>query len=155
LEISKPFKFNKPLVDFYQGRTDISGLNFLDLSNEMIKLEPQMYNFYLNKLLLLNTPFDQVKSNIIKFNSINKIGPHNIDILSIIFGSLLGNAQAEKLSLEEGTKIIFFQESIHVGYIFFLHKMFLYLNYCDSKKLDIITKLGGRGKINKLVKFST
>ena len=131
--------------------------SLLDLSNRMYKLEPQMYNFYLNKLLLLTTPFYFNKSSLL-FKSINiTTGPHNIEVLSIIFGSLLGNAQAEKLFLgrASGTKIIFFQEGIHVEYIFFLHKMFSYLNYCDSKIPVIITKLGSRGKIIKMVEFST
>lgn len=133
--------------------------SLLDLSNGMYKLEPQMYNFYLNKLLLLTTPFYFNKSMAYShgFKSINIIGPHNREVLSIIFGSLLGNAQAKKFLLgrRSSTKIIFFQEGIHVEYIFFLHKMFSYLNYCDSKIPVIITKLGSKGKIFKTVEFST
>lgn len=128
-----------------------------DLSIGKYKLEPQMYNYYLNKLLILTTPFESL-NKLSKFENFNKIGPHNIDIVSIIFGSLLGNAQAEKfreLNYEEGTKIQFFQENIHTEYIFFLHKMFSYLNYCCSKKPVAITKLGPKGKIIKEVKFST
>jgi hypothetical protein len=44
----------------------------------------------------------------------NRIGPHNIDILSILFGSLLGDAHAEKKS---GTRITFYQEATHMSYL--------------------------------------
>lgn len=139
-----------------------------DLSIGKYKLEPQMYNYYLNKLLILTTPFEFL-NKLSKFENCNKIGPHNIDILSIIFGSLLGNAQAEKFRelnhdplaggrgqrSSGGTKIQFFQENTHTEYIFFLHKMISYLNYCYSKKPVAITKLGSKGKIIKEVKFST
>lgn len=136
---------------------NLINVTLLDLSDGKYKLEPQMYNYYFNKLLMLTTPFELL-NKLGKFENLNKIGPHNIDILSIIWGSLLGNAQAEKfkeLNHEEGTKIQFFQENIHTEYIFFLHKMFSYLNYCNSKKPVAVTKLGSKGKIFKEVKFST
>jgi hypothetical protein len=48
--------------------------------------------------------------------AIKRIGPHNIDILSIIIGSLLGDAYAEKHGL--GTRICFQQEDNHSAYLF-------------------------------------
>ena len=99
--------------------------SLLDLSNGMYKLEPQMYNFYLNKLLLLTTPFYFNKSMAYShgFKSINIIGPHNIEILSIIFGSLLGNAQAKKFLLgrTSSTKIIFFSRGYTCRIYFFFY----------------------------------
>jgi ubiquinol-cytochrome c reductase cytochrome b subunit len=44
-----------------------------------------------------------------------RIGPHNKDILSILFGSLLGDAHAEFRS--KGTRISFYQEGSHVSYL--------------------------------------
>lgn len=35
--------------------------------------------------------------------SLNRIGPHNIDVLSLIFGSMLGDSTAEKHG--NGTRI--------------------------------------------------
>jgi len=115
-----------------------------------------MYNYYLNKLLILTTPFE-LFNKFSKFENFNKIGPHNIDILSIIFGSLLGNAQAEKVKElnQEETKIQFIQKNIHTEYILFLHKLISFLNYCDSKIPVATSKLGPKGKIIKVVKFST
>jgi hypothetical protein len=53
--------------------------------------------------------------NILKIRAIKRIGPHNIDILSIIFGSLLGDSYAEKHG--NGTRICFQQERSHNTYL--------------------------------------
>jgi hypothetical protein len=84
-----------------------------------------------------------------------RIGPHNEDILSIIFGSLLGDAHAEKKLLGSGTRITFFQEGLHIKYILFLHKMFSDFGYCKPNIPSITTRLGVKGKIRKIVRFST
>jgi ubiquinol-cytochrome c reductase cytochrome b subunit len=53
--------------------------------------------------------------NLPKIKSLNRIGPHNYEILTIIFGSLLGDAHAEKHG--NGTRICFYQESSHKNYL--------------------------------------
>ena len=60
-----------------------------------------------------------------------RIGPHNKNIFSILFGSLLGDAHAE-LRLK-GTRITFFQEGSHVSYLIWLHKLISELGYCNTK----------------------
>jgi hypothetical protein len=47
----------------------------------------------------------------------NRIGPHSRDIISIIFGSLLGGGYAERIKNGNGTRIAFFQEAMHVKYL--------------------------------------
>lgn len=132
--------------------------SLVDLSYGMFELglEPQMYNFYLNKFILLTITSRSLCRTMSKANRLESIqGPHNIDIISIIFGSLLGNAQAEKLSDKQSTRVNFFQEGIHTEYILFLHKLFSHLGYCDYKLPKITTRLGVKGKIFKQVIFST
>jgi len=116
-----------------------------------------MYYLYLIYLsLLLITPiYFNIKPKVILFKSINKIGPHNKDIISIIFGSLLGDANGEKIFLEIGTRFNFNQEAVHIKYILFLHKLLSELSYCNSNLPIITTKLGNKGKLKKVVKFST
>ena len=121
--------------------------------------KPQMYYLYLVCLsLLLITPiYLNIKPKIIKFKSFNKIGPHNKDIISIIFGSLIGDAYGEKNLnlLRLGTRFSFSQEAVHIKYVLFLHKLLSELGYCNSKLPIITTKLGSKGKLKKVVKFST
>ena len=118
---------------------------------------PQMYNlcFILSPLLLI-TPINlDIKNNISRLKSIYRIGPHNKDVISVIFGSLLGDAHAERRLKGLGTRISFFQEDVHVEYILYLHKIFSDLGYCNPKIPSPTTRLGHKGKIRKIVRYST
>lgn len=128
----------------------------------MYELVPQMYSLYLNFFRLLIGFISKgvsVPTKVSRLKCRHKVVgsayPHNIDILSLIFGSLLGEAQAEKEIPGTGTRITFYQEGLHVKYILFLHKMFSDLGYCKSKLPVIATRLGRKGKILKTVRFST
>jgi ubiquinol-cytochrome c reductase cytochrome b subunit len=83
------------------------------------------------------------------------MGPHNKDIISIIFGSLLGDGHGEKRLLGVGTRFSFYQKAVHIDYLMFLHKLLSELSYCNSKIPVITTSLGSKGKIIKTVRFST
>jgi hypothetical protein len=52
----------------------------------------------------------------LKIKGDKRIGPHSKDIISIIFGSLLGEGDVER-KIGNGTRITFFQEAMHVKYI--------------------------------------
>jgi len=99
----------------------------------------------------LDNPFIQLN----KIKGLYKIGPHNKDILSIIFGSLLGDGHAEKRLNGIGTRISFFQEDSHVEYILYLHKLLSEQGYCNSNLPVISKRLGTRGKLRKIVRFTT
>ena len=80
--------------------------------------------------------FSNPSSRELKFSKgtkgFNRIGPHNIDILSIIFGSLLGKGEAEKS--QYGTRIIFNSKSMHLDYSLTLHKYLFTIGYCNHLK---------------------
>jgi hypothetical protein len=84
-----------------------------------------------------------------------RIGPHNYDVLSIIFGSLLGDAHGEKREMGTSTRITFYQESSHVEYMLYLHKLLSSYGYCNPKVPVVGTRLGIGGKVRKTVRFST
>ena len=86
----------------------------------------------------------------------DRIGPHNKDILSIIFGSLLGDAHAEKRPTKAGgTRICFQQEHSHRAYLLWLHEFISNLGYCNSKVPAIGTRLGLKGKVRCTARFAT
>src|SRR6267143_671791 len=121
-------------------------------------IKPQMFNLYLFLfILVLISPIDCLVNlnRTGKLRGIYRIGPHNKDVLSIIFGSLLGNAHAEKRLNGMGTRISFFQEDSHVEYILSLHKLLSEYGYCNSKKPIIGRRLGSKGKLRKIVRFKT
>ena len=47
----------------------------------------------------------------------SRIGPHNIDVVSVIIGSLLGDCYASKRSVE-GTRLCYRQSTVHKDYLF-------------------------------------
>lgn len=124
--------------------------------NEMRQLVPQMYGICLNQFILFIRSISVVVPLKVSM-LIHKIGPHNTDIISIIFGSLLGEGKAEKGKPGSGTKISFYQEGAtpKVKYILFLHKFLSDKGYCDSKMPVVTRRLGDKGRILKVVRFST
>jgi ubiquinol-cytochrome c reductase cytochrome b subunit len=121
--------------------------------------KPQMYYLYLYLIclsLLLITPiYFNNQPKVSRLKGIYRIGPLNKDIISIIFGSLLGDGNGEKRLWWLGTRFNFSQEAAHVNYLMFLHKFFSELGYCNSKLPVITTRLSNKGKIRKVAKFST
>lgn len=105
--------------------------------------------------LLINKNKEELKG-------IYRIGPHNLDIISIFIGALLGKAWIEPLSLKstfslpfflrnsaQSYRICFYQEDKHLAYIFWLHKFLYDRNYTYSYIHKIGTKLGRKGIIRK------
>lgn len=99
---------------------------------------------------------DSIRSNkAVRIRATSRIGPHNRDVLSIIFGSLLGDGHAERRLIGNGTRITFYQESSHVEYLYYLHNLLSNLGYCNSKIPTVGTRLGFGGKVRKTIRFGT
>jgi len=119
-----------------------------------LNLKPQMYILCLIYLLFITFATVSI-TKLSRLKGIYRIGPHNIDVLSIIFGSLLGDGHAEKRSTGKGTRVTFYQESSHIEYLLYLHNLLSNLGYCNSNIPVIGTRLGKGGKIRKTVRFAT
>ena len=89
----------------------------------------------------------------IRCRSSKRIGPHNIDIVSIIVGSILGEGYLEKHG--NGYRLCFQQEYSHKGYITYLHNYLSTRGYTNTKPLEIQSRIGNKGKIRYLCKFKT
>lgn len=112
-------------------------------------------NYSVISLTCITPFFIVIKGGISKLKGIHRIGPHNFDILSIIFGSLLGDAHAEKRSDNGGTRISFYQESTHVTFLLWLHNFFSIRGYCNSIIPSIATRLGLHGVVRQIIRFHT
>lgn len=88
-----------------------------------------------------------------KTKSLNRIGPHNIDVLSLIFGSMLGDSTAEKHG--NGTRIILQQESNNVEYLMWFHKYLSTRGYCSLNKPKLLTRTDKKGKVRFYYKIRT
>jgi hypothetical protein len=94
-------------------------------------------------------------SKVSRLKGIYRVGLHNRDTISIIFGSLLGNAHIEKRLIEVGTSITFYQEAVHIEYLLHLHTILSGSGYCNTNLPNITTRLGPKGKIRKVIRFAT
>ncbi|PRD20342.1 UNVERIFIED_CONTAM: Cytochrome b [Trichonephila clavipes] len=79
-----------------------------------------------------------------------RTGPHNKIILEIIYGSLLGDSHAERRVLGNGTRICFYQESIHKEYLLWLHNIIINMGYCNQTIPKIQTRLSKKVITNLL-----
>lgn len=80
--------------------------------------------------------------------AINRIGPHNIDIIYIIYGLLLGAGHASNIS-GEGVRISIKQSIIHKEYLFSLYEFFFNRGYCSNLKPRKYNARGARGRTIK------
>lgn len=82
-----------------------------------------------------------------------RFGPHSLDILSLMIGSLLGDAYAEKHG--EGTRICFQPEHSNNAYFLWFHNKVAELGYCNIVTPNIIKRIGKGGKLRLLSRFKT
>jgi ubiquinol-cytochrome c reductase cytochrome b subunit len=66
-----------------------------------------------------------------KMSSCERIGPHNIDIISIIIGSLMGDTHLEKRINGIGTRVKYLQSNKNVEYLMWFHSYFSNRGYCS------------------------
>lgn len=109
---------------------------FLDIPNYFMNYI-NSYNF-----LCLNSFHTLVKTKY-------RIGPHNEDVISVIIGSLLGDAYGNRKYLE-GTRIYFRHNIKFKEYLFWLYEFFNIRGYCsNSKPKKFIKLLKFNSKIKK------
>lgn len=73
-----------------------------------------------------------------KVKAINRIGPHNADVISVLMGSLLGDCYGSLRNIE-GYRFHFKQSIIHKDYLFWLYDFFFSRGYCSNLKPRIYT----------------
>lgn len=103
--------------------------------------------------ILIYNKYNNIISLRVKSNS--RLGPHNINIIEIIYGTLLGDSHAERRTAGHGTRITFQQEARQKEYLLYLHEIVSTLGYCNPKIPNISTRLGKGGIIRQVIRFQT
>lgn len=142
---------NRTFFTIFEKGTFLYVLPYGQMSLWGFFVMPQMFLLY----FLAYSTLQRSTAKLVRLKGEYRIGPHNKDILSIIFGSLLGDGYAEKRNSGTGTRICFYQEHSHVEYSFYLHSFLSQLGYCNVKEPTINTRLGIGGKVRKVVRFRT
>lgn len=107
-------------------RNYINLIYYSKYNNFSINLIPLKKINNITKIEYLNKNYFHTHSR-----SINRIGPHNLDIISVIVGSLLGDGYAENRT-GEGVRLKFKQSIIHKEYLFYLYHFFYSRGYCSN-----------------------
>jgi hypothetical protein len=87
--------------------------------------------------------------------AINRIGPHNIDVISVMVGLTLGDGYLNNRT-GEGVRIAIKQSIVHKEYLFSLYEFFYLRGYCTSLEPRLYTrKISSREKLYYGYEFNT
>ena len=104
-------------------------------------------NFTYNIIGLNMISKKKFSSKIKKLTFKEWIGPHNIDIISMIIGSTLGDTHLEKIKNGIGTRIIFEKSSDNVEYLMWFHNYLASRNYNSNIKPKFKIIIRKKGKV--------
>jgi ubiquinol-cytochrome c reductase cytochrome b subunit len=102
---------------------------------------------------LINNNSNSNLRTITRIRGDKRIGPHIDKVISIIYGTLLGDSHLEKRV--QNVRISFQQENSNVEYLFWLWKTLSLYGYCSNNEPKKLTRLGKGGKIRYYYKFHT
>ena len=88
-----------------------------------------------------------------KIPSINRIGPHNFDVIQVLVGSLIGDRHIEKRG--NGVRIKFEQTNRNVEYLMWFHKFFAFNGYCSKEKPKLFKRIKKNNFVYHGYKFTT
>ncbi len=89
------------------------------------------FSVYFSRNLTIISSLTLLPFNSPNINSRKRIGPHNIDVLSILIGSLLGDGHMERDGY--GSRFAFYQSKCNGEYLLFLHRCLTELGYCKEE----------------------
>lgn len=108
-------------------------------------------SFYCVFIIVYYTPNQTAK----RIPAAHRVGPHHHNIISVFYGTLLGDSYAEKRSSGNGTRISFSQESNRSEYLLYLHSLVAEIGYCNPKPPVIQSRLGTCGSVRYIIRFHT
>ena len=102
------------------------------------------------------TYYGRMFYHISNIRAINRIGPHDQDVISVIIGSILGDAYCNKRS-GEGVRICYRQSVIHKDYLFWLYNFLYNRGYTSNLQPRQYTRTirSKEGKVYSGYEFNT
>lgn len=89
----------------------------------------------------------------VRIKANKRVGPHNLNFLSVIYGSLLGNGSLEVRG--QGIRTSFYHEAFNAEFLLWLHSFMTQLGYCTPSIPTITTRLGLGGILRYIIRFHT
>ncbi len=155
--LAKIFQVNFAFIsDIFLEGTNLSYLNSVLLTDPTVlsRLGWQSVSYAEKDLNKISSAVQGLTKST-RLRADKRIGPHNHVVLSILFGSLLGDGHGERRKQGNGTRFTFYQEGFHVSYLLWLHNLLLNLGYCSPNIPNIQTRLGEKGTVRKIIRFRT
>lgn len=118
------------LVMFIGWEGDLSCLKWLNINN--------VSEIMVLPLVIRSNKEVKITS---KLRSYQRIGPHNLDIISIIIGALLGDGHLEKRKEGLGVRVKFEQSSKNMEYLMWFHSYLSLRGYCRLSKPRITKRI--------------
>lgn len=136
------------LVMFIGWEGELSCLKWLNINNlDSLSLCEIISPFLCPLIKKSNEKSSEVKNELTKLRSYQRIGPHNIDILSILIGSLLGDGHMEKRGQGLGVRVKFEQSSKNVEYLMWFHSYLSTRGYCRLEKPEMKKRIKKDGLV--------
>lgn len=139
------------LVMFIGWEGELSCLKWLKINNldslsqwEIMALAPLMEQ---QQKKSNKAPKMEVKKELTRLRSYQRIGPHNIDIISIIIGALLGDGHMENRGQGLGVRVKFEQSSKNVEYLMWFHSYLSTRGYCRLEKPEMKKRIKKDGLV--------
>ena len=120
------------LIAFYGEKNTTLALKLaiVNKTNQISRLTIKNNKFILNTTRSFHT----------KVKASKRIGPHNEDVLSLLIGSILGDAYGNRRS-GEGTRFCYRKSIVHKDYLFWLYNFFYTKGYCSNLEPRKYTKI--------------
>jgi hypothetical protein len=90
-----------------------------------------------------------------KIHSHKRIGPHNLNVIQVIIGSLLGDGYLEKRKKGIGSRLIVEQTNRNVEYLMWFYQFFNERGYCSNKKPKLFKRIRKNNVIYFGYRFNT
>lgn len=90
-----------------------------------------------------------------KVHSHKRIGPHNLNVIQVIIGSLLGDGHLEKRAKGIGCRLIIEQTNQNIEYLMWLYNFFYTQGYCTNLKPKLFKRIKKNNVIYYGIKFNT
>lgn len=115
----------------------------------------------MKKNIKLSTVYQQEFENTTEFfgkpsRAKNNHFVHNLDVLSLLFGSLLGDSWAECRNINtKSIRFILQQENSNIEYLFWFYKYLALRGYCSPNRPKKYTRISKNNKVRYYYKIST
>jgi LAGLIDADG DNA endonuclease family len=152
-------KIFTPLIFIVVGYYLFSNLKNLLFFFNLVIVFLIYFFFTLGLINIINARFFGSNSNNNRsLLSSQRIGPHDYDVLCVLFGALLGDAYASVRYQKYGktARFAFKQSIIHKSYLFYLYDFFFSKGYCSKSGPSLYTRtISGYEKVYSGYEFST